>query len=169
MASLDHEAPGAMRRCPARGRSRLASVLLLGALTSVAILVRGDDDERLPPDLRVDWILGSRRIRNIGGRDAFAVNVEGRTALGRLGRPRRYQPGPAAGGAQRHAQSLTLASGMRELCFEARLQVLSGREPAEQNLDDNQACRPIELRDETDEDGSATRSSLRRSSNPGSG
>lgn len=122
-------------------------------------------EERDIPDLRLDWVLESEsspdappvrgragetvrlgvRLRNLGAADAFAVILEGYTALGPTRSPRRLQPGPSAGGSMDHQEPLTLAPAMRALCLVARLQTLDDGDPGEENLKDNQICREIEL------------------------
>ncbi|MCH9647904.1 MAG: hypothetical protein K0U98_06670 [Deltaproteobacteria bacterium] len=83
------------------------------------------------------------RLRNIGGSNAFAAVVESWTALGREGRPLRLQPGPAAGEIQKRHLELALASGMRELCVEVRLQTLEAGSPGDPNPKDNRICRRV--------------------------
>lgn len=122
------------------------------------------------PDLRLEWKVGSRstrtapslegesgtqlriayRIRNVGGRDAWAVFVRAYTTLGTVGPEARLRPGPGAGRALERQIVLTLAQGMRELCLEARLQQLDIQESPEANTDDNRLCRRIRV---TDPDG----------------
>jgi|SRR5687768_16040954 len=112
----------------------------------------------LPADLRLEWrdprnvIEGSAgdtvevryRLRNIGGRDAFAVVVRAHTSLG-AGSPERLQPGPKAGASHERHLSIALATGMRELCIEAMLQNLDATDPPDPNPRDNRICSPVHV------------------------
>lgn len=120
--------------------------------------------EARPPDLRLEWAPGGPaasaeplrgrpgetvrvdyRLRNVGGSDAFVAVVEARTALGPVGGPQRLQPGPAAGATIERRLSLALATGMRELCVDARLQTVEPEEPGDPNQRDNRICREVEI------------------------
>lgn len=121
-----------------------------------------------PADLRLEWARGkgaegsgssfrasdiegaegetvsvAYRLRNIGGSNAFAAVIESWTALGREGRPLRLQPGPVAGEIQERHLELALASGMRELCLEVRLQNLEAGSPGDPNPKNNRICRRV--------------------------
>jgi hypothetical protein len=118
-----------------------------------------------PPDLLLEWIEGQRpttsappvagragevvhldyQVRNIGGRDAFAMLLSAHTALGRVAPPRRVQPGPARGHALPQRLDLPLAVGMREVCVEARLQNLSADDPPDPEPRNNRRCRRVEV------------------------
>lgn len=143
-------------------RTALATLALAFTVTSTAVLARGDG---APPDLKIEWVEGPAaveeaeplrgaagdrltvelRIRNVGGAAAFAVVVDAHTAIGRHGRPRRFQPGPEPGGSLRHRFELSLANGMRELCVAVRLQRADADEPADPNPENNKVCRAVEL------------------------
>jgi hypothetical protein len=86
------------------------------------------------------------RIRNTGGMDAFAVLVRVQTGLGRNGPPVRLQPGPKAGRSLERDLDLALATGMAEVCVEARLQTLRADDPTDPYQDNNRACRQIRLK-----------------------
>lgn len=113
-----------------------------------------------PPDLRVAWSDGAKElegeagitvpigyaIRNVGGRDAFAVVVRVFTALGPVA-PIRLQPGPAAGAALERQGTVSLAIGMRELCIDVTLQNVNIEDPPDPNLADNRICRVVKVRE----------------------
>lgn len=116
-------------------------------------------------DLRLEWLLEERptrkapviegsagevillpyRVRNVGGRDAFALVIRADTALGAVGAPERLEPGPEAGEAVQRSLALPLAAGMRELCLEARLQNRRAEDPPDPNTEDNRICRRVEV------------------------
>ena len=118
-------------------------------------------------DLRLEWLVKGRavrtipavqgkagetvqleyRLRNVGGRDAFAAMIEVRTALGRLGRSIRLQPGPKAGQGFDRSIDVPLATGMSELCVDVRLQNLQLQDPNDPNVEDNRICVRIRVRD----------------------
>ena len=113
-----------------------------------------------PPDLAVVWSKSSAVvsgaagetieigyvIRNLGGRDAFAVISRVSTTLGPIPRAR-IQPGPEAGKSVERVLSLPLAVGMSELCIEVILQNVSLDDPSDPNLKNNRACRPVAVRE----------------------
>lgn len=112
-----------------------------------------------PPDLRLEWIGGPTlvrgttgdtvdlryRIRNLGGRDAFASVLKTLSSLGAVGEPLRIQPGPAAGRHLDGPLKIVLATGMRELCIEILLQNRTREDPADPTPGDNRACRPVKV------------------------
>lgn len=119
-----------------------------------------------PPDLRLEWSVAGRvtgataepvrgrrgetvdvsyRLRNVGGTDAFAAILEARTALGPAADRERLQPGPAAGAAIDRTLALALATGMRELCIDARLQTVEPEDAGDANPRDNRICRKVEI------------------------
>jgi hypothetical protein len=113
-----------------------------------------------PPDLRVAWSDGGKDlegdagatvpigyvIRNVGGRDAFAVVIRITTALGPVA-PVRLQPGPNAGASVERQGSVSLAVGMRELCVDVTLQNVALEDPPDPNLADNRVCRAVRVRE----------------------
>ncbi|MDA8019112.1 MAG: hypothetical protein MPN21_16860 [Thermoanaerobaculia bacterium] len=136
---------------------------LLVLLTCIASL--GVGAQEAAPDLRLEWQVDGRfarsapplrgvagstqtlryRIRNIGGSDAFAAILAFYTTLGRRGRDVRIQPGPDAGRSFEQEMTLPLASGMREVCIEARLQTVADDDPRDPNPSDNRVCRRVEV------------------------
>lgn len=140
---------------------RLARSLLIAlGITLSAIAQSG-----APADLYLEWIVEGRgvsegpaiegdggttirveyRVRNVGGRDAFAVVASAHTALGRVGPPRRFEPGPRAGRGLAGTLTFALAEGMRELCLEVRLQNLEADEPEDPEPSNNRRCRPVRV------------------------
>lgn len=113
-----------------------------------------------PPDLAVSWtdsggaVSGAAGetveighvIRNLGGRDAFAVISRAGTTLGPIPRAR-IQPGPAAGKRLKRNLSLALAVGMSELCVEVSLQNVSLDDPPDPNLKNNRVCRRVAVQE----------------------
>lgn len=85
-------------------------------------------------------------IRNVGGRDAFAVVIRMTTALGPVA-PMRLQPGPAAGATFERTGAVSLAVGMRQLCIDATLQNVSLEDPPDPNLNDNRICRGVRVKE----------------------
>lgn len=152
-----------MRRPP------LAAIVLAGSLSAVSTGPATSSvalaAEARPPDLRLEWSSGGHdpgaaeavrgrrgetlripyRLRNVGGSDAFAVVVEAHTALGPVADRERLQPGPAAGAAIDRILSLALATGMRELCIDARLQTMEPEDAGDPNPQDNRICRKVEV------------------------
>lgn len=145
----------------------LAAALLVG-LAPGRPAPAADDVDTAPADLRLEWLVAGRpaageagpirgregetvtvpyRLRNVGGADAFAVILEARTALGRSGAPERLQPGPAAGAKTDRTLRVAVATGMRELCIDARLQTVEAGGGGDPNRDDNRICRRIEIDD----------------------
>ncbi len=134
---------------------RTTAISILVALTSGFLL----GGEPAPADLRVTWTdrgeplagpAGSTReipylIRNVGGREAFAVVVRIRTALGSVGPPARVQPGPDAGKTLAQHFGLALARGIREVCIDVQLQNVSAEDPPDPNPSDNRVCRVIQV------------------------
>ncbi len=132
--------------------------ITLGAFLSL-LAISAAAAESAPSDLRLEWVdtlpvvegtAGATielkyLLRNLGGRDAFAVILKSHTSLGPAGAPLRLQPGPAAGRAMERKLALPLAIGMRELCIEASLQNRQSDEPADPNLRDNRICRAVRV------------------------
>ncbi len=116
-----------------------------------------------PPDLRLEWLIEGRRARtpdavhgtagevirldyvllNVGGAPAFAVVLSATTTLGPLPASQRLQPGPAPGQSLRRSLRLPLATGVRQVCVQARLQMASAHDPGDPNPDDNLLCREV--------------------------
>ncbi|MBZ0112854.1 MAG: hypothetical protein K8J08_10365 [Thermoanaerobaculia bacterium] len=130
------------------------------------LLLPTTSDSPPPADVSIEWVdegaqtgeplegeEGSTaevryRVRNVGGRDAYAVLVQSHTALGPLGPAIRLRPGPKAGQGIDRTLTVPLARGMRELCVEGRLQTLDASRPAEDpSPRNNRACRPIRVVD----------------------
>ena len=144
---------------PVREPRRRSALVVAAALLLIAA-----SSPPAPPDLRLSWVdgRGSRpggsplrgspgrtirlryQVRNVGGSDAFAVVVSAATALGPIGLPMRFEPGPDAGARIDGVLDLALADGMREVCLEARLQTVRPEDPGDPNPADNRLCRPIE-------------------------
>lgn len=134
-------------------------LLTVVALTGTAPSLYAANGSTTPPDLRLEWLDPAEAIegtagetvelryqlRNIGGRDAFAVVVRAHTSLGEPRRPERLQPGPKAGEKADRKLPLALAVGMREICIDVTLQNLSAEEPGDANVKDNRICRPIRV------------------------
>lgn len=135
-----------------------ATVLLVsGAGASLAV--------DAPPDLRLEWLVHGHptttagpvsgragvtlrlayQLRNVGGSQAFAVEISAYTTLGSLGEPQRVEPGPRAGEEMPRWLDLPLARGMREVCLIARLQTLNEDDPRDPNPADNRLCRSVRV------------------------
>ena len=119
----------------------------------------------MPPDLLMEWVVVGKgqvqappiegesgstktvtyRVRNIGGSAAYAVFLRAHTALGPLGPTARLRPGPKAGAEIDRRLRVPLAKGMRELCVEARLQILESADPVDPNPRNNRVCRTIRV------------------------
>lgn len=139
---------------------RIRAIAILAAF-AVASVVAADSPPP-PADLRVTWadrgepLAGAAGqtvdvpylIRNLGGRDAFAVIVRVRTGLGPVGPAARVQPGPDAGKALTHQFALVFGQGMREVCVDVQLQNLAAEDPPDPNLADNRVCRAIQVKKE---------------------
>jgi hypothetical protein len=140
-------------------RRLLRFIVLIAVAAPVASAESGPPDPSA--DLRLEWrdpasavdgVAGSTvelpyRLRNVGGRDAFAVVLKTHTSLGAPQQPERVQPGPKAGATMERTISLPLATGMREVCVEAMLQTLAADEPTDPTLKDNRICRPVRVRE----------------------
>ena len=143
---------------------RLVTLVLALAVPSPA---RASEAGATPPDLRLEWVIDGRRVRtpdavrgtagevlqfeyvllNVGGAPAFAAVLSATTTLGPLPASHRLQPGPQPGQSVRRSLRLALATGMRQVCVQVRLQTARAADPGDPSPEDNLLCREVIVTD----------------------